>query len=219
VIPRYNIKRIKSRLEGNTSWMDYIPPILDFEEPFDLVAETNKLIEKAYEAGFTVEDIYPGIKDEDQIVYLYPNEQIQYTYPKDLGEARHFFRASVPTPVMVVDFMGTQNYITFYEGDWYLIHEKATALDTLAATRFVRLSDDEPLLQEPREPSMLLFSMFVDMRSFRERGFNIHTNDDSIEFYKYFHADAEPLLHELPVELEEHQIQDIYNSLKEFIEE
>ena len=33
MIPRFNIKRIKNRLEGNTRWMDYLPPILNFAPP------------------------------------------------------------------------------------------------------------------------------------------------------------------------------------------
>ena len=33
MIPRYNIKDIKNKLEGNTRWLDYIPPVLNFEPP------------------------------------------------------------------------------------------------------------------------------------------------------------------------------------------
>jgi hypothetical protein len=33
MIPRFNIKQIKSKLEGNTRWLDYIPPVLNFEPP------------------------------------------------------------------------------------------------------------------------------------------------------------------------------------------
>jgi hypothetical protein len=29
VIPRYNIKRIKGRLEGNTGWSTYVPPVFE----------------------------------------------------------------------------------------------------------------------------------------------------------------------------------------------
>ena len=39
MIPRYNIKRIKSRLEGNTSWSSYIPQDiskLDMLIPFEM---------------------------------------------------------------------------------------------------------------------------------------------------------------------------------------
>jgi hypothetical protein len=32
MIPRFNIKQIKNKLEGNTSWMEYIPPVLNFAD-------------------------------------------------------------------------------------------------------------------------------------------------------------------------------------------
>ena len=66
MIPRFNIKRIKNRLEGNTRWMDYLPPILNFAPPryfsqADLVFdESDRSFLKKFDAESPVYEDYDG---------------------------------------------------------------------------------------------------------------------------------------------------------------
>lgn len=46
MIPRFNIKRIKNRLEGNTRWMDYLPPILNFVAPPFVRAQPDLMLDE-----------------------------------------------------------------------------------------------------------------------------------------------------------------------------
>jgi hypothetical protein len=70
MIPRYNIKRIKSRLEGNTGWSSYIPTDiskLDMLIPFEMtqiqVIGSPGWIDSIYE----VAGMFDPITDEDYI--------------------------------------------------------------------------------------------------------------------------------------------------------
>ena len=70
MIPRYNIKDIKNRLEGNTKWLDYIPPVLIFDNSLSL-GKYVLSVEDAWEwEGFgefvTLYDALPGYQSFDE---------------------------------------------------------------------------------------------------------------------------------------------------------
>ena len=222
MIPRYNIKRIRNRLEGNTSWMDYIPP--SFDTVFDLRSATNELIQKAYELGYDVRDIYPAIKADDILIPLYPNAQTEYDLPTlDRELDSNLFQSEVPTPILATMFMGERHFLTFYEGEWYLIDEQEivdrTGLSMYAIRSFVPISNKDPILEGERELIRFMrFAMYVNVVPYLEDEYQIHVSDKSIEFYRYVAEDGEPLLDDFDLYsvqgLREDEVLDIYNQLK-----
>lgn len=221
MIPRYNIKRIRNRLEGNTRWTDYIPPSLD--TVFDLRSATNELIQKAYELGYDVRDIYPAIKADDILIPLYPNAQTVYDIPSLIRQRdRNLFQSKVPTPILATMFMGQRHFLTFYEGEWYLIEEQElvdrTGLSTYAIRRFVPISEQDPILEGERELIRFMrFAMYVDVGPYLQDDYKIHVTDKNIEFYRYVVEDGEPLLDDF--DLSDGEVLDIYNQLKAEIDD
>ena len=73
MIPRYNIKRIKSKLQGNVGWSDYIPPRLDMNP-------------NNFDDG-TIDRMYDELikSSRPQFMSLYVNQ------PYD-GDAQYFFQ-------------------------------------------------------------------------------------------------------------------------------
>lgn len=212
MIPRYNIKRIRNRLEGNTRWTDYIPP--SFDTVFDLRSATNELIQKAYELGYDVRDIYPAIKADDILIPLHPNAQTVYDIPSLTSASdRNLFRSRVPTPILATMFMGVRHFLTFYEGEWYLIYEQELVDGTYAIRRFVPISKDDPILEGERERIVFMqFAMYVDVEPYLQDDYKIHVADKNIEFYRYVVEDGEPLLDDF--DLSDGEVLDIYNQLK-----
>ena len=223
MIPRYNIKRIRNRLEGNTRWTDYIPP--SFDTVFDLRSATNELIQKAYELGYDVRDIYPAIKADDILIPLHPNAQTEYDIPS-LSRAldRNLFKSEVPTPILSTMFMGVKNFLTFYEGEWYLIYEQRLVDGTYAVRRFAPIAKDDPMLAPIAKDDPMLegdrrlewsnnFAMYVDVEPYLQDGYDVHVADKNIEFYRYVAEDGEPLLDDF--DLSDGEVLDIYNQLAE----
>lgn len=221
MIPRYNIKRIRNRLEGNTRWTDYIPP--SFDTVFDLRSATNALIQKAYELGYDVRDIYPAIKEEDILIPLYPNAQTVYDIPSLIRQRdKNLFTSEVPTPILSTRFMGQRNFLTFYEGEWYLIDEQEVVdragQSTYAVRRFVSISKEDPILEGERELIRFMrFYMYVDVEPYLNDGYDLHVADKTIEFYKHVPEDGEPLLDDF--DLSDGEVLDIYNQLKAEIDD
>jgi hypothetical protein len=76
MIPRYNIKQIKNKLEGNTRWLDYIPPVLNFEPPRTQI-QSNMVLDqsdfsflKEFNATFDSDTDYPLLHESDELTDL-----------------------------------------------------------------------------------------------------------------------------------------------------
>ena len=69
MIPRFNIKRIKNRLEGNTRWMDYLPPILNFAPP-RFFSQTDLVFDESDRSFLTAFGTRPSVIDGEPVVFL-----------------------------------------------------------------------------------------------------------------------------------------------------
>lgn len=65
MIPRFNIKRIKNRLEGNTRWMDYLPPILNFAPP-RFFSQTDLVFDESDRSFLTAFGTRPSLVVEER---------------------------------------------------------------------------------------------------------------------------------------------------------
>ena len=70
MIPRFNIKRIKNRLEGNTEWLDYVPPILNIE-PYEYEGQYELYVIDPH--GIDTDVLYAIGYLEDQPASLMPD--------------------------------------------------------------------------------------------------------------------------------------------------
>ena len=127
MIPRYNIKQIKNKLEGNTRWLDYIPPVLNFEPP-RIYIPSNMVLDQSdfsflqeFNATFDSDTDYPLLHEIKEVSY--PNG-----YTVSIGELTDLGRVLLKSVDLILPDFDWQ-WITSEEDQFYPIADLIVDFD------------------------------------------------------------------------------------------